>query len=234
MIDFHSHILPGFDDGSKNTQMSLAMIEEERKQGVHAIVATPHFYADEDSVERFLKRRVHSYERLQEEAGKQNIELPKMYLGAEVYYFPGIGQASMISQLCIQKTGILLLEMPFTQWTSDMLDNVRALVNRPNIKVVLAHIERFYDFQKRKEVWDEIMDLPIYRQMNAGPFLNWKKRRKCLKLLKQQGEVLLGSDCHNLDSRKPNLALGRAVIAEKLGQEYLDRTDALEKRLFES
>ena len=55
MIDFHSHILPGIDDGSKNTQMSLAMIEEEKKQGVHTIVATPHFYADEDSVERFLK-----------------------------------------------------------------------------------------------------------------------------------------------------------------------------------
>ena len=226
MIDFHSHILPGIDDGSKNTQMSLAMIEEEKKQGVHTIVATPHFYADEDSVERFLK--------LQEEAEKNNVELPKMYLGAEVYYFSGIGQASMIPELCIQGTGILLLEMPFTQWTSDMLDNVRALVNRPNMKVVLAHIERFYDFQKRKEVWDEIMDLPIYRQMNAGPFLNWKKRRKCLKLLKQQGEVLLGSDCHNLDGRKPNLALGRAVIAEKLGQEYLNRTDALEKRLFES
>ena len=181
MIDFHSHILPGIDDGSKNTQMSLAMIEEEKKQGVHTIVATPHFYADEDSVERFLKRRAHSYERLQEEAEKNNVELPKMYLGAEVYYFSGIGQASMIPELCIQGTGILLLEMPFTQWTSDMLDNVRALVNRPNMKVVLAHIERFYDFQKRKEVWDEIMDLPIYRQMNAGPFLNWKKRRKCLK-----------------------------------------------------
>ena len=70
MIDFHSHILPGIDDGSKNTQMSLAMIEEEKKQGVHTIVATPHFYADEDSVERFLKRRAHSYERLQEEAQK--------------------------------------------------------------------------------------------------------------------------------------------------------------------
>ena len=50
MIDFHSHILPGIDDGSKNTQMSLAMIEEEKKQGVHTIVATPHFYADEDSL----------------------------------------------------------------------------------------------------------------------------------------------------------------------------------------
>lgn len=54
------------------------------------------------------------------------------------------------------------------------------------------------------------------------------------EIIKTAGEVLLGSDCHNLDGRKPNLALGRAVIAEKLGQEYLNRTDALEKRLFES
>ena len=233
MIDFHSHILPGIDDGSKNTQMSLAMIEEEKKQGVHTIVATPHFYADEDSVERFLKRRAHSYERLQEEAEKNNVELPKMYLGAEVYYFSGIGQASMIPELCIQGTGILLLEMPFTQWTSDMLDNVRALVNRPNMKVVLAHIERFYDFQKRKEVWDEIMDLPIYRQMNAGPFLNWKKRRKCLKLLKQQGEVLLGSDCHNTDRRKPNLDMGYSFIREKIGQNAVDEIEKVSVEILE-
>ena len=45
MIDFHSHILPGMDDGSKSTQESLEMLDMLRAQGVDTVAATPHFYA---------------------------------------------------------------------------------------------------------------------------------------------------------------------------------------------
>ena len=45
MIDFHSHILPEMDDGSKDAKMSLAMLQMEREQGVTEVVFTPHFYA---------------------------------------------------------------------------------------------------------------------------------------------------------------------------------------------
>ena len=64
MIDFHSHVLPGIDDGSRDTDMSLAMLRMEQEQNVQAVVATPHFYAEQDSVKSFLKRRSHSMERL--------------------------------------------------------------------------------------------------------------------------------------------------------------------------
>lgn len=48
MIDFHSHILPGMDDGSKSTQESLEMLDMLRAQGVDTVAATPHFYAREN------------------------------------------------------------------------------------------------------------------------------------------------------------------------------------------
>ena len=57
MIDFHSHILPGIDDGSKSVEMSIKMLRREAQQGISRVVATPHFYPQTDNPERFLRRR---------------------------------------------------------------------------------------------------------------------------------------------------------------------------------
>ena len=57
MIDFHSHILPGIDDGSRSLETSLEMLRLSRKQGVDYIVATPHFYAMKDRTQEFFERR---------------------------------------------------------------------------------------------------------------------------------------------------------------------------------
>ncbi len=53
-IDFHTHILPGIDDGSRNVEMSLRMLAAQREQQVDEIVATPHFYAPERFCGRIL------------------------------------------------------------------------------------------------------------------------------------------------------------------------------------
>ena len=62
MIDWHSHILPGIDDGSRDVSESLALIEKLSEQGVDTVVATPHFYADDNSVDAFLEKRNKAYE----------------------------------------------------------------------------------------------------------------------------------------------------------------------------
>lgn len=45
MIDFHSHVLPGIDDGSDCVEESLEMLHTAKNQGVSTMLATPHFYA---------------------------------------------------------------------------------------------------------------------------------------------------------------------------------------------
>ena len=54
MLDLHCHILPGIDDGAKNSEISLALLNEEMKQGVKAIAFTPHFHPNRVSLEEFL------------------------------------------------------------------------------------------------------------------------------------------------------------------------------------
>ena len=81
-IDFHTHILPGIDDGSRNVEMSLRMLAAQREQQVDEIVATPHFYAQKDSVEEFLLRRQCSYEKLKTKMAETNLD-QKLHLAAE-------------------------------------------------------------------------------------------------------------------------------------------------------
>ena len=114
MIDFHSHILPGIDDGSKDVAESLAMLSALKEQGVDTVVATPHFYANHHSVEEFLRRRQKAMDRLSAELSEG---APTIVLGAEVRYYEGISHLQNLESLCIGDSKLLLLEMPFYKWT---------------------------------------------------------------------------------------------------------------------
>ena len=57
MIDFHTHILPGMDDGSKSVEESIALLQEEARQGADMVFLTSHFYAEENSPSEVRRRR---------------------------------------------------------------------------------------------------------------------------------------------------------------------------------
>ena len=258
MIDFHTHILPGIDDGSRDESMTEAMLFEELKQGVQLIAATPHFYANRDSVDGFLERRAEALEKTEQIRARvaANGEiLPELVVGAEVYYFRGMGQAKDIPKLCITRrqqspgaqiyegtttygstdqvlTNTLLLEMPFEQWNEGVVRDVLDLIRKQGLNIVLAHVERYFEFQKDRRYWDEIMELPITTQINAGSFLRKgsflrpdKKKKFSINWLREHPRMILGSDCHNLTSRKPNVGEARKVIAKELGEEALRDID---------
>lgn len=220
MIDFHTHILPGIDDGSRDSNMTAAMLWEERKQNVELIVATPHFYADRMRIDTFLRYRELALEKVKKIQVASTEPLPKIICGAEVYYFYGIGEADEVKRLCIDGTQTILLEMPFTQWMEDVLRDVEGLIEKQKLNVVLAHVERYYGFQRDRRIWDRIMELPLTPQINAGSFIPkrgllhpGKKRKFCMRFLEKHPDLILGSDCHNTTSRAPNLAKGRKEIS---------------------
>ena len=234
MIDFHSHILPGIDDGSRDLSMTESMLQEEASQGVGLVTATPHFYPNRMTVERFLSRRNSAMEKTEKILRNSVVPVPAIVCGAEVYYFPGIGQAKMIPELCIGSTRTLLLEMPFEQWQPSVTEDIQALLDR-GFCVVLAHVERYEQFQRNRETWETILALPILKQLNAGSFLKppglqglltgSRIRSFCLDFLRDHPETILGTDCHNLTGRKPNLAAARKIINKRLGPEILSRAD---------
>ena len=119
VIDFHSHILPGIDDGSKNVEESLQMLRMMAKQGITHVVATPHFYPQHDTPERFLRRRAEAEAALREAMAGEN-DLPELSIGAEVYYFRGISDSNAIKELTVDHKKCILIEMPSAPWTQTM------------------------------------------------------------------------------------------------------------------
>lgn len=199
MIDFHTHILPGMDDGSKSISESLYLLQMEAEQGISEVVLTPHFYSSQNSPEIFLKRRENAWQQL---ASSLTQELPRLRLGAEVQYFDGISRVEDLDVLCIDGSNLLLLEMPFTQWSGRVLNEVSELNSQKNIQIILAHIERYLPMQ-RKHVLPRLLEQGVLIQSNVSFFDDWKTRFKANSMLRKNQIHIVGSDCHGTQSRPP-------------------------------
>lgn len=223
MIDFHSHILPAIDDGSQSLEQTEKMLQSAWSQGVRHQVATPHFYADKMIPEEFLEKRKRGYEQALSLEG----ELPQIHLGAEVAYFPGMSRSDAVQQLQIGQTGLLLVEMPFTTWTDRMVEDVCMLTDRQGLTPVLAHVERYRQRDRFPRYLDMLLASDALFQYNASAFLERATRGWAMRQLKKGCVHFLGSDCHNLTGRAPNLGDAAQQIQKKAGIELLDEIQTL-------
>lgn len=212
-IDFHSHILPNMDDGSTSLEMSLQMLQRMEEQGVCCVVATPHFYATKDNPSHFLNKRK---ARLAELQKGRNTRIPLVIAGAEVQYFEGITVMEELPYMRIEDTPGLLLEMPFCTWSDRMLEDILTIQDRADFRVILAHIERYIRYQKEGTI-EMLVRHGVMIQSNASFFLERQTSRRAMQLLEQNCIHLLGSDCHNLTTRPPNVGAAYDLIGKKCG-----------------
>lgn len=223
--DFHSHILPDIDDGSKSVEESLRMLAASKKQGVKRIVATPHFYPHIHNPEDFLAKRNAGVEKLVS-AMKQNStykdEYPDLYLGAEVAYFSGISRCDWMKEMCVFGSSILLVEMPLGRWSEKMLEELFEMKTALEIIPVIAHLDRYFSYQS-KEILEELFAQELLIQCNAESFLNIKTRKKVLKMLEEGRIDFIGSDCHGDTVRAPNMGDAYKVISRKLDEDSVNK-----------
>ncbi|MBQ7817916.1 MAG: histidinol-phosphatase, partial [Oscillospiraceae bacterium] len=179
LIDFHTHLLPTVDDGSQSVAESLEMLDALRLQKVDLVVATPHFYSNKAGLDDFLDQRGKAYNLLR---AAQTDLTPELLLGAEVSFFRGIGKADRITELCIAGTNALLIEMPFSQWGRSEISELHQVLDR-GIAPIIAHIERYFSFQKDLTALNEIINLPIFLQVNTEALLQRKTRKFVFKLI---------------------------------------------------
>ena len=231
MTDFHCHILPGMDDGSKSVEMSLQMLDADREMGIETVVATPHFYGYRERTERFLERRAASWEELSDAIESSGRQYPRILLGAEVAFYSGLLKHRHLDTLCVTGTKTLLLEMPFAQWGGLELDVVSTLCLDRGYEIVLAHLERFTSLQKNTAAMEQILRLPVWVQINAEAILPVTRRGKWVRMFRDGQAHLLGSDAHNMSSRPPNLGKGWEILRRKAGEPVLEEIDAVCERL---
>jgi protein-tyrosine phosphatase len=206
------------------------MMREQAAQGVTMVIATPHFYANDESVESFLTRRRRAKEKL---CAEWQEDLPALRLGAEVRYYPGIRRMEGLSSLCIEGSNLLLLEMPMIPWTESMVRELIELSGRDGICLVLAHIDRYMTLQN-KAVWSRLLDNGILMQTNASYFSAFSTRRKALTLLREGYIHVLGSDCHNMTSRPPQVGRAYDVIQKRFGADFIRQMNEYGYSLFDT
>lgn len=218
-IDFHTHVLPGIDDGSTSLEESIELLRMEREQGIDHVVATPHFYAQHDSPERFLERRERAKEKLLEEMEKHP-DMPKLSIGAEVYFFRGISDSELLPKLTIDNKRFILIEMPMSEWTDSMYSEIEAIYTQRGITPIMAHMDRYIAPFHTHKIPEKLAELPVLVQANASFFLKGGlTSRLAFRLLKEDKIQLIGSDCHNLTTRAPRIGDAFDAIRKKLGEE---------------
>lgn len=231
MLDIHTHILPKMDDGSKSLRQSERMLQQEVKQHMDCVVLTPHYYADRETPSDFLKRRHDSLKLL----GKgifEISELPQWRLGAEVAFFQGMSRVENIESLCINGTNAMLIEMPFSRWSKNTLNELFYLIENRDIQPIIAHVERYMRYQPIGTIC-RLCEAGIWIQANASFFIHWQTTLIALWMLKRHLIQFIGSDCHDMKKRQPNLGKARAVIEKRLGQSAVKYLERMERWLLE-
>ncbi len=215
--DFHSHILPGFDDGAANTDTALKMINMSMDMGVDHIVSTSHCYPYSDrDIAEFLDERAEAFSRLREAAEQSGTRLPEIRLGSEVHLTCDLTRLKFIKSLCVEGTKYMLLEMPSSNWTDNVIDIVYKLTIS-GVKPIIAHMER--NLGQKKELVEALCDLDVLIQINASSFGAPQFKKYIDRMFGQSLIHIIGTDMHNLDTRRPDMNKAEKYIRRRYGDE---------------
>ncbi len=207
--DYHCHVLPAFDDGAKDCETSERMLDMMCGQGIENIIFTPHFYMHrEKSVSSFLKRRETAFTSIPDR--KCNF-----YLGAEVALERGICELPDVKKLAVQGTDLILLELPFNNVGRWVFDEIHNLVCDTGLKPILAHIHRYTGIFSKNDL-SSLINLDAVMQVNAELLKTFSGRLFMKRLIKNNCEIVFGSDAHNLSDRKPDYTPLKKHVREEI------------------
>mgnify|MGYP006104286023 CR=1 FL=1 len=224
MIDFHNHVLPDVDDGSKTLEESISMLRCAHDQGVTDVVQTVHFQhpkMDGKNIEyNYLLDKV---KELQSKINSEKLNIT-IHLSAEVFYLPNLIEISKNPLVTLGNKKYMLIEF---------LPNIRPIdyesqfyeLQQSGITPIVAHPERYSFVQKDINVLSLWIDRGYVIQIDAGSIIGHfgKLTRKiCLDMIGCRYVNLIGSDSHN--NRKRNFCIKEAydIIENKFGINYVN------------
>ena len=211
MIDIHTHILPGLDDGAQDIEISSAMLQAEQAQGVRTVVFTPHYYG-RISPEQFIEKRQNAFNQLQAllPEGMQT------RFGAEVYFTGmNIPDFEVLSSLTIEGTNYILFEFPFMlPWGSELLERLSDFIAETGYIPIIAHVERYHEVMKNPELVTRFINMGCLIQLNARAFSSKYERKFAFALLKHGLVHCISSDAHDTALRAPDLAKVKELIQQ--------------------
>ena len=231
MIDFHSHILPNVDDGSKSVEETFELLEEAKNAGFEGVISTSHYM--EEYYEVNVAERKVWINALSENLYKKNIDL-KLYLGNEIYISKNIidfletGKATSINN-----SNYVLFEFPLNSKPMDMYDIIYDMLEYKLVPV-LAHPERYSFVQKEPNLVYDLIQKGVLMQSNYGSILGMYGEKAQIivrKLLENNMVHFLGSDVHKPNTIYPRIGEALDIIKEIVGREKLEELTTINPKL---
>ena len=208
-IDFHTHILPGIDDGSQSLSQSMQLLAAAKNAGFETVVATSHFYPHRYNVQEFLRKREAAYAKIDKTA-----DIPNIILGAEVLVCEGMEEMLQLESLCLGNSNTMLIELPFddSNVTDRMYETVENMLYDKKFNIVLAHPSRYSSY-----IVENMLSIGVKLQVNISHICVFSERRRIMQWLDRGYVYAIGSDVHQHDKVYEELKR-----AEKYIGKYID------------
>ena len=227
LIDFHNHVLPAVDDGSKSLEMSLSMLRHAADQGITDVVNTVHYQHPKVETDDI------SYDRIFDETKKLQLSLDNasipitIHVGAEVFFLPNLMDLVDCKLATIGNGKYMLIEF-LPHYIPESQKKVLFNLKMAGITPIIAHPERYRDVQQNIDMVRDWLRAGCLIQIDAGSILGqlgYKAEATSHEILKLQLCQLIGSDAH--DNHRRNFCLADAIeyckstIDEKFANEII-------------
>lgn len=221
MIDIHSHILPGIDDGAKDLNESLALLNIAQNDGITHMIATPHIHIgrfNNSASQLFCELANLKAQALVNNIGiklavaaevRLDVELMSLVLGNKL---PFIGTLNSVNYL--------LLELPHSH-VPQGYDKFINWLTKQNIKVIIPHPERNRDIQANPFYIERLKQLGCEFQLTASSIEGaWGETAKniSIDMIKKGLVTYIASDAHSVKRRPPILSKAKQIVSELIGQ----------------
>lgn len=221
-IDIHNHCLPKVDDGSSSIEESLEMLRISEENGVHQIIATPHYHYKRGHapIEKVRERVA----LLNESAKQQNIDV-KIYAGNEIYYSHDVVELLESKQvLTMADSDYALIEFsPSADF--EKVRNGLYKVMSAGYNPILAHAERVDTLVEDISQLGELVEMGVYIQMNITSVrtnASWNLRKFVKKAIKNGMVHFFATDAHKSVGRTPDMQEDLNYLMRKFGEDFVN------------
>ena len=231
MIDFHSHILPNIDDGSRNIEETFNLLKEAKNVGFEGIISTSHYI--EGYYETNAPEREAWLSAITEALRNKGMDV-NLYLGNEIYLSENLiklleeGNASTINN-----TSYVLFEMPLNVEPLNLYDVVYEMLQH-KIVPVLAHPERYVYIQTEPELVYDLIQKGVLMQANYASIIGYYGQREefiVRKFLENNMIHFLGSDVHRQNTIYPKIPEILEELTELIGEKKVEELTTINPKL---
>lgn len=203
MIDIHTHIAPQMDDGARNVDEALKMLQQQRSCGVTGVYLTPHYDPDDTELPDFLERRRVAWETLQKDL--PDYWCGRIRVGAEVrlsQHLLGVD----VRQLTLEQSDYLLLELPRTRYPA-YAQQVVTVLQEKGVIPILAHVERYSYFREEPSLLKRLINAGAVGQVSANAVFAQSDKGFAKACLTHDLAQVAASDAHDSVNRIPCMDL---------------------------